>query len=270
MARGPPHQAGGAAWCDAGFRQTDRVQLVPVEHTVLGQLDVSVQSGVQCANLPLIVVLGEGSSLLGRDWLLQLRLDWKEIHQLQSDDPAECVLCKHPEVFREGLGTLQGYKVKIYVDKEARPKFCKARIVLYSIRVKVDEELDRLVSEGILENAGLRLQRRKCFLMQQSITFLGHRIDAQGLHPLPEMVRAVQEAPRTKNAAELKSYLGLVSYYANFLPNLSSTVYPLYRLLCQATPWQWTSREQQAFQASKQLLTSAPYSSTSIQSWRLF
>ncbi len=53
----------------------------------------------------------------------------------------------------------------------------------------LDEVLTRL------ENAGLQLQRRKCFLMQQSVTFLGHRIDAQGLHPLPEKVRAVQEAP---------------------------------------------------------------------------
>ena len=101
--------------------------------------------------MPLVVVQGDGSSLLGRDWLLHLRLDWKEIHHLQTTDPVERILLKHEEVFRKGLGTLRGYKAKIYVDKQATPRFCKARSVPYSLRVKVEEELDRLVQEGILE-----------------------------------------------------------------------------------------------------------------------
>jgi len=53
--------------------------------------------------------------------------------------------------FQEGLGTLCGFKAEIYVDEGARPKFCKAWTVPYSLRVKVEEELDCLVKEGILE-----------------------------------------------------------------------------------------------------------------------
>ena len=34
-----------------------------------------------------------------------------------------------------------------------------------------------------LENAGLRLKKHKCVFMAKSVTFLGYRIDAQGLHP---------------------------------------------------------------------------------------
>ena len=96
---------------------------------------------------------GKGSSNLGRDWLSHLRLDWKEIyqlHQLQHDDPLERMLAKQL-VFQEGLGTLGGYKAKIYVNKGARPRFGKARTAPYSLRVKGEEELDRLVKEGILE-----------------------------------------------------------------------------------------------------------------------
>ena len=55
--------------------------------TVLGQLHVQVWSGVQNANLPLVVVQGDGSSLLGCDWLLHLRLDWEEIYHLQGMIP---------------------------------------------------------------------------------------------------------------------------------------------------------------------------------------
>ena len=118
---------------------------------VLGQLNVEVQCGEQCERLPLLVVEGEGSSLLGRDWLRSLQLDWKNIHRLQSDDSLERILACHKEVFSEGLGTLKGFKAKLHIDVGAKPRFCKARTVPYSMRGQVEKELDRLVSEGILE-----------------------------------------------------------------------------------------------------------------------
>ena len=93
--------------------------------------------------------------------------------------------------------------------------------------------------------------------MAPSVVYLGHRIDEQGLHPTEEKVRAVQEAPEPCNVTELKSYLGLLSYYGKFLPNLSSTLAPLYSLLHASTPWKWTNTEKEAFKASQQLLTSS-------------
>ena len=41
-----------------------------------------------------------------------------------------------------------------------------------------------------LERAGLRLKKSKCHFMSPSVVFLGHRIDAQGLHPLADKVKA--------------------------------------------------------------------------------
>ena len=52
--------------------------------------------------------------------------------------------------FGEGLGTLKGTEAKIYVDPNAPPKFMKARPVPYALKAKVEKELDRLQSEGIL------------------------------------------------------------------------------------------------------------------------
>ena len=54
-------------------------------------------------------------------------------------------------LFEPGLGTLKDYKAKIYVDPKAKPKFCKARSVPYSMKSKVEEELRRLEKEGIIE-----------------------------------------------------------------------------------------------------------------------
>lgn len=45
-----------------------------------------------------------------------------------------------------------------------------------------------------LEDAGLCLKRSKCQFMEKEVTFLGYRVDAMGLHPLPAKVRGVQEA----------------------------------------------------------------------------
>ena len=54
------------------------------------------------------------------------------------------------DVFGEGLGTLKGTEAKIYVDPNAPPKFMKARPVPYALKAKVEKELDRLQSEGII------------------------------------------------------------------------------------------------------------------------
>ena len=80
--------------------------------------------------------------------------------------------------------------------------------------------LDEVLSR--LEEAGLHLQEKKCILMAPEVVYLGHKIDAEGLHPLAEKEDAVCAAPAPKNVAELKSYLGLLSYYGKFLPNLST------------------------------------------------
>ena len=113
------------------------------------------------------------------------------------------------------------------------------------------EVLDRI------EKAGLLLQRSKCLFMPPSVVYLGHRIDAQGLHPLTEKVKAIQEAPKPNNVSELKAYLGLLSYYSKFLPNLSTTLAPLYSLLRASIRWHWTAKQEEAFKASKRLLTSS-------------
>ena len=69
-----------------------------------------------------------------------------------------------------------------------------------------------------------------------SVVYLSHKIDREGLHPIPEKVKAVQEAPCPTNVPELKSYLGLLSYY-KFLPNGSTVMAPLYKLLQKKQAW---------------------------------
>ena len=75
--------------------------------------------------------------------------------------------------------------------------------------------------------------------MVPSVSYLGYLIDQVGLYPLKEKVKAVKDAPCPQNVSELKSYLGLLTYYSKFLPNMADVLAPLYRLLRKDVNWKW-------------------------------
>ena len=107
-----------------------------------------------------------------------------------------------------------------------------------------------------LENVGLRLKHNKCAFLLPTVEYLGHKISAQGLQPTDEKIRAINNAPAPTNVSQLKSFLGSINYYCEFLPNLSNTLAPLYRLLQKNTKWLWEAEQQKAFQAAKGSLIS--------------
>ena len=102
-----------------------------------------------------------------------------------------------------------------------------------------------------LEEAGLRAHRSKCKFMAKSVVFLGHMIDEHGVHPVKEKIQAIREAPVPRNVSELKSYLGLLTYYSKFLPNMADVLAPLYTLLRKDVDWRWSEKEHKAFESSK-------------------
>ena len=118
---------------------------------VLGVADVKVEHNGQITTLPLIIVPGEKPPLLGRNWLSNLQLDWRKIFSIQSLRNLQDVLDSYSEVFEDGLGTVKGITAKIYVDTASVPKFHKARPVPFSLREKVEQELEHLQQQGIIE-----------------------------------------------------------------------------------------------------------------------
>ena len=81
----------------------------------------------------------------------------------------------------------------------------------------MDEHLQKLkVVFEHLEKLGLRARESKCKFIVPSVSYLRHHIDQDGLHPLPDKVHAVVEAPRPRSVRELQAYLGLLTYYGKF------------------------------------------------------
>ena len=105
---------------------------------------------------------------------------------------------------------------------------------------------------------GVRLRKEKCQFLQESVEYLGHQIDETRVHTSPQKVKAVVDAPSPRNLQELRSFLGLLNYYARFLPNLASTLHPLHVLLRADEPWHWSDSCERAFQTAKQKLVEAP------------
>ena len=97
------------------------------------------------------MVAGSGPSLLGRNWLSSIRLDWKSIGVIAGHSPLTTLLEKYSEVFKKGLRKLIGHEAKLYVDQDASPRFCRARPVPYALHDKVEAELERLNKEGIIQ-----------------------------------------------------------------------------------------------------------------------
>ena len=120
------------------------------EISVLGGINAKVQTQGQEAHLPLLVVKGDGPSLLGRNWLTSLRLNWQEIFSVRTKQCLESLLKQYEGVFKDELGTLKGVKAKLHVDPVTKPLFYKARMVPFVLQEKVEQELERLEKQDII------------------------------------------------------------------------------------------------------------------------
>ncbi|GFV98673.1 retrovirus-related Pol polyprotein from transposon 412 [Trichonephila clavipes] len=66
-----------------------------------------------------------------------------------------------------------------------------------------------------LSDANLKLNPSKCKFFQKEVNYLGHIISAEGVRTDPEKVSAVKNWKRPENLRELRSFLGLCTYYRN-------------------------------------------------------
>ena len=69
-----------------------------------------------------------------------------------------------------------------------------------------------------LQTAGLKLSIDKCLIGVPCVTYLGYKIDREGIHPTKEKVKANAEAPAPTNISQLRAFLGLLNFYRRFLP----------------------------------------------------
>jgi transposase InsO family protein len=160
-------------------------------------------------------------------------------------------LCNAPATFQRLMdAVLAGLKwttCLVYLDD----------IIIFS--KTFPEHLERLrgVFERIRE-AKLELKATKCHFARRDIAYLGHVVSEKGIAPDPAKVRAVQDFPTPTTVKDLRSFLGLTSYYRRFVKNYAKISYPLYRLLEKNASFDWSVECQTAFAKLKTALTTKP------------
>jgi len=84
-----------------------------------------------------------------------------------------------------------------------------------------------------LATAGMRLKSEKCSFLLQEVEYLGHKISAKGYH------REGASHSSSTTACKCDPFLGMLNYFGKFLPNLSTCLAPLYKLLQKQSRWNW-------------------------------
>jgi len=106
--------------------------------------------------------------------------------------------------------------------------------------------------------ANLKAKPQKCHLVTQRLHVLGHVWTPEGIHTDQGKIKLVSDWPVPHTVTEMKSFLGLCQYYAQFVEGFADIAVPLHRLTVKASRFHWTRDTQAAFESLKQALVSAP------------
>ena len=109
-----------------------------------------------------------------------------------------------------------------------------------------------------LRNANLQLSTKKCHLFQKEVKYLGHLVSENGVTVDPDKIRAVQEWPQPKDKHEIRSFLGLCTYYRRFVRGFADIAKPLTKLTEEQRDFKWDDGCKRAFEDLKQALVTAP------------
>ena len=127
---------------------------------LLGQTNVSVSYNGKVFNLPLLVVKGNKPSLLGRDWLNVIKLDWQNVFSVYntahcSDNSPkssiDTLVGEFPKVFSSQSSGIKGFTAQVKVKANVSPVFQKARPVPYAIHSEIEKEYERLIDTDIVK-----------------------------------------------------------------------------------------------------------------------
>ena len=125
------------------------------------------------------------------------------------------------------------------------------------VGTEMEEGHDELVVEVIkrLEENDLYMKLEKCKWKVREVDFLGVVIGLEGIKMEKEKVKGVLEWPTPKCVKDIQKFLGLANYYRQFIEGFAMVARPLHNLVKKDKKWEWTEKEEKAFQELKERFT---------------
>ncbi|GBG76707.1 hypothetical protein CBR_g22926 [Chara braunii] len=157
-------------------------------------------------------------------------------------------LCNAPGTFQHAMNRIfHDYLDKfviVYLDD----------ILIFSTTVEEHvAHLDKVLS--LLRQHKFKINGEKCEFGRTRVLYLGHDISAEGLKPDDAKGASIRDLPRPQSVTEMRSFLGMTSYYRTFVKNYSIVAAPLTDLTRLDTPWEWTCECEAALRHLKHPLT---------------
>jgi transposase InsO family protein len=220
-------------------------------------------------NYPLPLISQLVDKLKGAKWFTKIDLRWgyNNVRIKEGDEWKAAFVCHkgsfEPTVMYFGLcnspATFQTMMNEIFSDMDDVMVIYIDDLMIYT---KTDnlEEHDKLVLEVLrrLEENDLFAKPEKCTFRVQEVEFLGMIVSRNGIQMDNSKVQAIKEWPTPKNVKGVRSFLGLANFYRRFIKDYAQIARPLNDLTKKDTPFEWSERQQKAFDNLKDQFTTAP------------
>ena len=109
----------------------------------------------------------------------------------------------------------------------------------------------------VLRNEKLYANMKKCTFCMDRVMFQGFILIARGVEVDEEKVKAIKEWPALKYVTEVKKFHGLISFYRQFVCDLSTLAAPLTEVVKKDIGFKWGVKQEKAFNLIKEQLCSA-------------
>lgn len=115
----------------------------------------------------------------------------------------------------------------------------------------------------LLRDNQLYCKKSKCEFGMRQVEFLGHVVSSDGITVDPKKILAIATWPVPKTVHDVRSFVGLASFYRRFVKRFASVAAPLTRLMTPKLEGKgkilpWGPKEQASFDALKKALSTAP------------
>jgi hypothetical protein len=98
----------------------------------------------------------------------------------------------------------------------------------------------------------------KCEFWLHTVKFLGHTISCDGISVDPSKVQEVMDWKPPTSVHQIRSFLGLASYYRLFIPDFSKIAKPMIELLKKGVKFSSNEKCEEAFHTLRAHLTTTP------------